>query len=88
MAASCARYAAGLAEAGVRRINVSLDTLDADALRATSPGAAGSPTCWTASTRPPTAGLEIKINMVAMRGVNDDEIEPMMALGAWPRLSG
>ena len=25
------------------------------------------------------AGLKMKINMVAMRGVNDDEIEPMMA---------
>ena len=72
------KYAADLADAGVRRINVSLDTLDAvrfaeitrrgrlaDVLDGIDAAAA--------------AGLRIKINMVAMRGVNEDEIEPMMA---------
>lgn len=71
-------YAERLARAGIRRINVSLDTLDearfaaitrrgriADVLEGIDAAAA--------------AGLRIKLNMVAMRGVNEDEIETMMA---------
>jgi len=72
------RYAKGLADAGVRRINVSLDTLDETRFREiTRRGRIADVLDGIDAAH--EAGLKIKINMVAMRGVNDDEIEPMMA---------
>ena len=72
------KHARGLAEAGVRRLNVSLDTLDAERFAAiTRRGRIGDVLDGIDAAQ--AAGLAIKINMVAMRGVNDDEIEPMMA---------
>ncbi len=72
------RYARGLADAGVRRINVSLDTLDEARFRdITRRGRIGD--VLDGIDAAAEAGLQLKINMVAMRGVNDDEIEPMMA---------
>lgn len=71
------RYAGGLADAGVRRINVSLDTLDEARFRdITRRGRIGD--VLDGIDAAAEAGLQLKINMVAMRGVNDDEIEPMM----------
>jgi GTP 3',8-cyclase len=73
-----ARHAAGLHAAGVRRINVSLDTLDRERFAAiTRRGRIEQ--VLEGINAAQEAGLAIKINMVAMRGVNDDEIEPMMA---------
>ena len=73
-----AKHAEGLYAAGVRRVNVSLDTLD--------------PARFTAMTRwgkiEPTldgifaakaAGLAVKINAVAMKGVNEGEFDSMLA---------
>ncbi len=67
------KYAAELADCGVKRVNVSIDTLD--------------PEKFTAITRwgklPPVlesikaanaAGIKVKINTVALKGVNDDEV--------------
>ncbi len=72
-----ARYAGALRDAGVTRINVSLDTLDADRFRAI--------TRWgdlakvlSGIDAAQRAGLSIKINTVALRGVNEDEIAPML----------
>jgi GTP 3',8-cyclase len=72
------RFAKDLARAGVRRVNVSLDTLD--------------PAKFTAMTRwgrldktldgifaAQDAGLAIKINAVAMKGVNEDEFDTLLA---------
>jgi cyclic pyranopterin phosphate synthase len=71
------RHAAGLAAAGVRRINVSLDTLDAARFTAiTRRGRIAD--VLDGIDAAVEAGLRIKLNMVAMRGVNDDEIEPMI----------
>jgi GTP 3',8-cyclase len=71
------RHAEGLAAAGVRRINVSLDTLDAQRFAAiTRRGRMAD--VMDGIDAADAAGLKIKINMVAMRGVNDDEIEPML----------
>ncbi|MFB3102867.1 MAG: GTP 3',8-cyclase MoaA [Alphaproteobacteria bacterium] len=77
-ATQLAKYADELAAAGVRRINVSLDTLD--------------PTKFTAITRwgnldqvldglaaAKRAGLAVKINTVALKGINDDELDSMLA---------
>jgi len=72
------RHAQGLADAGVRRLNISLDTLDAERFAAiTRRGRITDVLEGIAAAQ--AAGLAIKINMVAMAGVNDDEIEPMMA---------
>ena len=50
---------------GVRRVNVSLDSLDPDGSR-TSPGAARSTRCWRGIAAAKAAGLRVKINMVAL----------------------
>jgi len=72
------KHAQGLFDAGVRRLNVSLDTLDADRFRTiTRRGRLEDVLAGIDAAQ--AAGLTIKINMVAMAGVNDDEIEPMMA---------
>ena len=72
-----ARHARALVAAGVRRINVSLDTLDADKFRTI--------TRWGALTdvlagidAAQEAGLEVKINTVALRDLNRDEIPSMI----------
>jgi cyclic pyranopterin phosphate synthase len=73
-----ARYAAPLAAAGVRRINVSLDSLDADRFRRiTRKGDLAPVLEGIAAAR--DAGLKVKINMVALKDLNDDEILPMAA---------
>ena len=72
-----AAAAESLAASGVRRINVSLDSLDPErfalhhAARAARPGSGRHRRCQG-------GGLKVKINMVALRGLNDDEIEPML----------
>jgi cyclic pyranopterin phosphate synthase len=71
------RHAAALAAAGVRRLNVSLDTLDAERFREiTRRGRLAD--VLDGIDAAVAAGLAIKINMVAIRGVNEDEIESML----------
>jgi cyclic pyranopterin phosphate synthase len=72
-----AKYAAELKDRGVRRINVSMDTLDPDKFRTI--------TRWGDLAKvmegidaAQKAGLHVKINAVALKGVNEDEIVPMM----------
>ena len=72
------RFAEGLREAGVKRINISLDTLDEERFRRlTRRGRFAD--VLDGIDAADEAGLAIKINMVAMRGINDDEIESMLA---------
>ena len=67
------RYAAELKAHGVERINVSLDTLDADKFRAiTRWGELDKVLAGIDAAQ--AAGLKVKINAVALRGVNEDEI--------------
>lgn len=73
-----ARHAEGLAAAGVKRINVSLDTLDSARFTAiTRRGRLADVMAGIDAAQ--AAGMAVKINMVAMADVNADEIEPMMA---------
>jgi len=70
-------HAPALAEAGVRRINVSLDSLDPDRFGfITRGGDLARVLDGIAAAR--LAGLAVKINMVALRGLNEDEIIPML----------
>ena len=72
-----AKHAQGLAQAGVRRVNVSLDTLDeAKFARITRWGRLGQVRDGIAAAQ--AAGLAIKINMVALKGVNDDEFDTVL----------
>ena len=71
------RYAAELADCGVRRINVSLDTLDPEKFRAiTRWGDLGK--VMEGLDAAQAAGLKIKINAVALKGFNDREIPALM----------
>ena len=71
------RFARELKEAGVERVNVSLDTLDADRFRAiTRWGDLGSVMEGLAAAD--EAGLRVKINMVALKGTNEDEFDEMI----------
>jgi cyclic pyranopterin phosphate synthase len=73
-----AKYAGELAARGVERINVSLDTLDPNKFRAI--------TRWgeidkvlSGIEAALAAGLHIKINAVALKGVNEDELGDLVA---------
>jgi cyclic pyranopterin phosphate synthase len=66
------KYAADLAALGVKRINVSLDTLDPDKFRnITRWGALDQVLAGIDAAQ--SAGLQIKINTVALKGANEDE---------------
>ena len=67
------RTAQPLADAGLDRVNVSLDTLDRDALRTSSPGATGSTTCspGLAAARRRRAWRRSRSTPSLLRGVND-----------------
>jgi len=72
-----ARHAAELVDCGVRRVNVSLDTLDPDKFRAiTRWGDIGKVMAGIDAAQ--AAGLKVKINTVALKGVNEDEIEALI----------
>ena len=68
-----ARFATDLAAAGVRRVNVSLDTLDeAKFARVTRWGRL--PQVLKGIDAAQAAGLRVKINTVALKGFNEDEL--------------
>jgi cyclic pyranopterin phosphate synthase len=72
-----ARFAGDLAACGVRRINVSLDTLDPAKFRQiTRWGDLGRVMAGLDAAQ--AAGLKVKINAVALKGVNDDEIPHLL----------
>src|SRR3546814_16414899 len=72
-----AHHAEMLADAGVRRINVSLDTLDPDLFtRITRRGNIDTVLQGIGAAR--DAGLKVKINMVALKGLNDRAFLPML----------
>jgi cyclic pyranopterin phosphate synthase len=69
--------AEGLFASGVRRINVSLDSLDPERFaHITRRGRLDQVIVGIAAAK--RAGLRVKINMVALKGLNEDEIEPML----------
>ncbi|MEI7610749.1 MAG: GTP 3',8-cyclase MoaA [Rhodospirillaceae bacterium] len=72
-----AHHAAELADAGVRRVNVSLDTLDPGRFRAiTRRGRLEAVLAGIEAAR--AAGLRVKINCVALKGVNEDEFDQLI----------
>jgi cyclic pyranopterin phosphate synthase len=73
-----AKHAAGLVEAGVRRVNVSIDTLDPAKFEAITRWGK-LPVVLDGLKVAKAAGLAIKINAVALKGVNEDELSEMVA---------
>ena len=72
-----ARYARELADCGVRRVNVSLDTLDpARFKRLTRWGDVGKVLAGIEAAG--AAGLEVKINAVALKGENEHELPELL----------
>ena len=72
-----ARFAEALRDAGVRRINVSLDTLDPDQFRKITRWGDFSKVMEGLDAAQ-KAGLQVKLNMVALAGVNAHEITDML----------
>lgn len=73
-----AEHADGLRSAGIKRINISLDTRDPEKFRyLTRTGDLSRVLAGIAAAK--SAGFAIKINMVALKGINDAEIAPMLA---------
>jgi cyclic pyranopterin phosphate synthase len=71
------KYAAGLKGYGVERVNVSLDTLDPDKFRAiTRWGDLNQVLAGIDAAQ--DAGLKVKINAVALKGVNEDELADLV----------
>jgi cyclic pyranopterin phosphate synthase len=79
-----AGHADALALAGVRRVNVSLDTRDPETFRALSRRDA-LPQVLEGIAAAREAGLQVKLNTVAMRGVNEGEIADLVA---WAHAQG
>ncbi len=79
-----AEHAEAIVDAGIRRVNVSMDSRDPDRFRyITRHGDVDQVIGGIMAAR--DAGLAIKINMVALKGFNEDEIAPMLA---WCRDEG
>jgi len=69
------RYAAELKSAGLRRVNVSLDTLKPDKFKLISRSQSNLEDVFKGIEAARSAGLNpVKLNMVVMAGVNDDEL--------------
>ncbi|MHC1611063.1 MAG: GTP 3',8-cyclase MoaA [Candidatus Methanospirareceae archaeon] len=73
------KYAAELADAGLDRVNVSLDTLKEERYDFITRSKKNLPKVIDGIYTAIDAGLvPIKLNMVLLKGINDDEIEDMM----------
>ena len=79
-----AEFADDLAAAGVRRINVSLDTLDRDAFARLARRDC-LPQVLEGIAAASAAGLKVKLNTVALKGVNEAEIPDLVA---WAHAQG
>lgn len=74
-----ARQAAALRDAGLRRLTVSLDALDADVFRSLSGGRGEVSDVLAGIAAAEDAGFApIKLNCVVQRGVNDDQVLPLV----------
>ncbi|OYW85387.1 MAG: cyclic pyranopterin phosphate synthase [Sphingobium sp. 32-64-5] len=72
-----AHHAEDLVAAGIRRINVSIDSLDPETYALITRGGAIA-TVLDGIRAAKDAGLRIKINMVALKGLNDRDYLPML----------
>ncbi len=71
------KQARALAEAGLKRVNISLDTLDEELFKKINGRGVGVKPILKGIQAAIDAGLEVKINMVVKKGLNDQHIVPM-----------
>lgn len=83
-ASQLTRLAKPLRDAGLHRLNISIDTLDADRFRAVTRGGELGPVLEGIDAAIEAGFAPIKLNTVVLRGINDDEIEKIL-LWAWDR---
>lgn len=83
-ASQLARLARPLRDAGLMRLNISIDTLDADRFSAITRGGELAPVLDGVDAALAAGFSPIKINTVVLRGVNDDELERIL-LWSWER---
>ena len=74
-----ADYAQALSAAGVKRLNISLDSLNPDTFKDITRGG-NLKQVLAGIDKAEQVGMKIKLNMVAMRGVNDHELLDFAAL--------
>jgi len=72
-----AKNAEALRGAGLERINVSLDTLDENRFKRMSGGRGSASAVLQGIDCARKAGLQVKVNMVVQKGLNDQDILPM-----------
>ncbi len=72
------RFARELADCGVTRVNVSVDTLNPEKFHSIT-RRGDLPKVLAGIDAALDAGLEVKINAVALRGINEDELSDMVA---------
>lgn len=77
-AVKLARHAAALKAANIKRINVSLDSLDAERFRQISNGGKLDKVLQGLMAAKQAGFYPIKINMVVMNNINDHEVEDMV----------
>ncbi|MGQ3480632.1 GTP 3',8-cyclase MoaA [Paenibacillus sp. TY11] len=71
------KYAAALREAGLKRVTVSLDSLDDDRFRRMNGGRSSVKAVLDGIEAAAQSGMQVKINMVVQKGFNDQDIVPM-----------
>ncbi|WP_068672602.1 GTP 3',8-cyclase MoaA [Oceanobacillus sp. Castelsardo] len=71
--------AAKLKDAGLQRVNVSLDALDEELFKSINDSGVGPERVLKGIQKAKEVGLEVKVNMVVKKGMNDHEVVPMAA---------
>ncbi|MFZ5827389.1 MAG: GTP 3',8-cyclase MoaA [Bacillota bacterium] len=75
------RYALPLAAAGLRRVNISLDTLDAHKFSEITRGGSLHRVLAGIEAAERAGLVPVKINAVVMKGMNDDQVVPLVKMG-------
>ncbi|WP_429463306.1 GTP 3',8-cyclase MoaA [Neobacillus sp. B4I6] len=73
------KYAADLKKAGLKRVNVSLDAIDDELFKKINGRGVSIKAVLKGIETARTEGLEVKINMVVKKGMNDREIIPIVS---------
>ncbi|WP_339194774.1 GTP 3',8-cyclase MoaA [Aeribacillus sp. FSL W8-0870] len=71
------KYGSKLYEAGLRRLNISLDAIDDDTFRRLNGRDVSAKTVLANIDYAVSIGFSVKVNMVVQKGVNDHQILPM-----------
>jgi cyclic pyranopterin phosphate synthase len=75
-----------LRDAGVRKVNISLDTLDADLYRELT-GSGNLTDCLAGIDAAVKSGVQVKLNCVLMKSKNDDELLDLIEFAAGKRVT-